>query len=119
MKERQTASLNNSACRVQSPEPNLTAEKHNASILVTTQKKELHEKAKDDFELRDASVEVVEQQKENEKTVEKEKNYEDCTDLVLVDNKDEEKQGATEEKSLSPDARDKLQATRPGTSPVV
>ena len=38
-------------------------------------------------------------------TLEQDKEYEDYNDLVLVQNKDDEKQ-VTEEKSLSPDARD-------------
>ena len=52
------------------------------------------------------------------KTFEQDEEYEDYNDLVLVENKDDEKQ-ATEGKSLSPDAREQFLGTRPGTSPVV
>lgn len=52
------------------------------------------------------------------KTLEKENDYEDCNDLVLVENNEETKQ-ANEDRSLSPDARDRLFGIRPGTSPVV
>ena len=119
IKERRTA-LSNSSNRVQSPEPNLAVDR-NYSVLGSLKKENTAmkaEKAQNDIEAKHASVEG-DKEDEKTKTLEKEKNYEDCNDLVLVDYKDEEKVVATEEKSLSPDARDKLQATRPGTSPVV
>ena len=49
---------------------------------------------------------------------EKEKDFEDGNDLVLVENKEEPRQGS-EQRSLSPNTRDKLMGIRPGTSPVV
>ena len=62
------------------------------------------EKAQEDGEAKDSSVEGDNEDKKMN-TLEQDKEYEDYNDLVLVQNKDDEKQ-VTEEKSLSPDARD-------------
>ena len=67
--------------------------------------------------MKDVSIER-EKEDEKAKTLEKDKDYEDCTDLVLVEDKEDPKQ-AKEDRSLSPNTREKLLAIRPGTSPVV
>ena len=90
--------------------------------MQTTSKKESPIKKekpqfKDDFDVKDVSIER-EKEDEKAKTLEKDKDYEDCTDLVLVEDKEDPKQ-AKEDRSLSPNTREKLLAIRPGTSPVV
>ena len=94
----------------QSPEPSNVK-----TPLITTEKKELSVKK--------AEYNIIEKHKSEEgskeRTPEKEdQNFEDCNDLVLVDN--EEEKPVRDERSISPNVRDKmLDIVRPGTSPVV